>query len=57
MPRILYSLESSGSLRIDLITEPPWLPVEPMTVMSLAWVMVLVVGFDDIQSSAFKEAT
>lgn len=35
IPRILNSLDKTGSTRICLMTEPPWLPVAPKTVMSL----------------------
>ena len=31
MPRILNSLAVLGSFRMDLMTEPPWLPVAPKT--------------------------
>lgn len=31
MPRILNSLAVLGSLRMELMTEPPWLPVAPNT--------------------------
>lgn len=34
-PRMVNSLERTGSLRMDLITDPPWLPVAPNTVMIL----------------------
>ena len=35
IPRILYSLLRTGSARMAWITEPPWFPVAPNTVMSL----------------------
>jgi hypothetical protein len=35
MPRILNSLDRVGSARMCLMTEPPWLPVAPKTVMIL----------------------
>lgn len=33
IPLILYSWDRAGSAKIYLMTEPPWLPVAPKTVM------------------------
>ena len=41
MPRILKVLERVESARMCLITEPPWLPVAPKTVISLDMMEIL----------------
>lgn len=46
-PRTVKSLDSTGSARIDLITDPPWFPVAPKTVMTLDMVAAVVFDFED----------
>lgn len=41
IPRILYSLLRMGSARMAWMTEPPWLPVAPNTVISLVIFIVV----------------
>ena len=43
MPRILNSLAVWGSLRMDLMTEPPWLPVAPKTTTIFLLAMSVVI--------------
>jgi hypothetical protein len=44
IPRILNSCESLLSLRSCVITDPPWLPVAPNTVMILDMVVEYIQG-------------